>query len=66
MLLLRLLKVGRRYESRVVYKWGSTEGFESASVSKDIGCRYRGSYGGHYIATEHGVVLPNLRQWIHD
>jgi len=29
-----------------------------ASVSKDIGCRYRGSNGGHDIVTEHGVVLP--------
>jgi hypothetical protein len=64
--LLRLLEVGRRYESRMVYKWGSTEDSRGASVSKDIGCRYRGSHGGHYIATEHGVVLPNLRQWIHD
>jgi hypothetical protein len=42
----------------MVYKWGSTDGFESASVSKDIGCRYRGRMVGHDILTEHGAVLP--------
>ena len=30
----------------MVYKLGSTDRFESASVSKDLGCRYRGSNGG--------------------
>jgi len=42
----------------MVYKFVSTDGFERCSVSKDIGCRYRGSNGGHDIVTEHGVVLP--------
>jgi hypothetical protein len=42
----------------MVYKWAAPTTLRRASVSKDIGCRYRGSDGGHDIATEHGV-LPN-------
>jgi hypothetical protein len=46
MLLARLLKVGRSSKSGMVYTFAALTDSRGASVSKDIGCRYRGSNGG--------------------
>jgi hypothetical protein len=44
----------------MVYKWGSTDGFEKCfGVQRTSAADIGGLMVGHDIVTEHGVVLPN-------
>ena len=65
MSLYAIFESRRWCKSSMVYKWVSTDMRESASVSKDIGCRPSGS-NGWTRHRDRARGAPNLRQRTHD